>query len=52
MIKAIQNFLLVMAVIVWWFGLFLGCAKLWATHPAEQTITEAEYMAVMEGYGK
>ena len=52
MIKTIRNFLLVMCVLVWWFAMFLWMGRVWAEHPAEQTITEAAYMEMIGGYGR
>ena len=49
-IKELRDFLLVLAVLVWWFAMFLWMGRVWAGHPAEQTITEAEHMEMIEGW--
>ena len=50
MTKKLQNILAVLCVVVLWFALCVKMVKVWAEHPAEQTITRAEHMEMIEGW--
>ena len=48
--RKITDALMVVAVLVMAMALFVEMVKIWAGHPAEQTITEAEHMEMIEGW--